>query len=309
MLKTAIAGADAPVAGELIRLLVNHPEIDFHTACAPAHRGRRLCDVHYGLIGESDIRFSDSIDLANTDVLFICTDNSGLPDFHSLELAYPELRIIDVSPSRTFENVPYGLSEINRKEMVRGARSASVATAEAAAALIALYPAACNLLLPPGLSIIIETDLEPTPGRVKALTDEITTRLRITQSSFMTKPEIVFAKAPAPGIVAVTAEFASSLSVENALALYDAIYDDHNFTFLIPDRQLPPVEISGTNRCIVTISNPIPGRLCINALLDGQMRGGAAGALHIMNLLCGLHEKTGLALHSSGLRAPINHKS
>lgn len=302
MLKTAIAGADSPVAGELIRLLVNHSEIDLHTAFAPAHRGRRLCDVHYGLVGETDSRFSDTLNLCDIDVLFICTPFEELADISAIESQYPDLRIIDLSATRRFDGIPYGLSEINRKELVRGARISSLASAEAAAALIALYPAACNLLIPPGLRITIRSDIASDPDAKARITEEISPRLRMAQSSFMTDPEIALEPADAPGIVAVTAEFSSSLDARSALALFDAIYDDHNFTHLLEDALPGPEEICGTNRCMVFLSNPAPGRLRIDTMLDGEMRGGATGALHIMNLLCGLHEKTGLALRATGIR-------
>lgn len=295
MLKTAIAGAETREAGELIRILVNHPEIDLVAAYAPAMKGRTLSEIHHGLVGETDMKATDTLDLAALDVLFICTPDCQLPPMETLEARFPSLRIIDMTPERTAGKGAYGLSEINRKELVRGARSATLASAEGAAALIALYPAACHLLLPPGVTLEITTDTPDSPELRSRLSEEIMTRLNLAQSSFVTPPEIRISPSCGKGEVTATAVFSSTLSVDEALKAYDSVYDDHNFTFLLTTAP-GPEEVCGTNRCIVTIDIPTPGKVRVRALTDGRMRGGAGGAVHLMNLLCGLHEKTGLAL-------------
>ncbi len=295
MLKTAIAGGETPDAGELLRLLVNHPEVDLITVYSPSLKGSRLSAVHYGLIGETEMTFSDILEPEKIDVLFICSTTADFPSFEELSEINPDLKIIDMTRERKFGEIPYGLSEINRKELVRGAKHSVLASAEGASALIALYPMGCKQLLHPGLSITIATSGTPD---ITHLADEIMSRLTLVQSSLVTVPEIKIKAPVADAIVEAEVEYASTLSVADAIDIFESVYDDHNFTFVL-DQKVKPEEVRGTNKCIVSISNPLPGKLKVSAMLDGKIRGGAGGAIHIFNLLCGLHEKTGLSLSAN----------
>ena len=96
----------------------------------------------------------------------------------------------------------------------------------------------------------------------------------------------------------LTAEFSSAMSAEDIAALYEAVYDDHNFTFLT-SRHCHRADVEGTNRILIHISKPMPDKVVVDTVADARMRGGAGEAMHVMNLLFGLHEKTGLALKAS----------
>ncbi len=99
MIKAGIAGAGSSVAGELIRILVNHPEVELVRMCAPEFSGRGVSSVHHGLIGELDKDFSDHIVPEELDVLFLCAsrDESVSLTDRIDSLGLTDLRIVDLS--------------------------------------------------------------------------------------------------------------------------------------------------------------------------------------------------------------------
>ncbi|MDE5675381.1 MAG: N-acetyl-gamma-glutamyl-phosphate reductase, partial [Muribaculaceae bacterium] len=71
MIKVGIIGADTPEAGELLRLLINHPEVEVETLYAPLLAGRQVSSCHHGFIGERSMNFTDRLDLSKIDAVFI----------------------------------------------------------------------------------------------------------------------------------------------------------------------------------------------------------------------------------------------
>ena len=93
--------------------------------------------------------------------------------------------------------------------------------------------------------------------------------------------------------------FDCSLSLEEIEKIYEGIYDDHNFTFITHSSTISIKEVEGNQKCIITLSKPTADKILISAIWDGRMRGGAGDGVHIMNLMKGLYEKTGLSLKTS----------
>lgn len=291
MLKVGITGADHSVAGDLIRLLLIHPEVELTSLLAPAHRGKRLSSVHYGLIGETEMTFSDNLNPENIDVLFK-VDGQPLPSLPE------DVKIIDfTSENSPSEEYVFGLSEINRKPLVRGATKAYLPKPLASAALIALGPLALNLLLSDYIDIdLIGPDSVMQPGELEASVVQIERVLRAMQSSFNGNVRIKSQeKGTSDRVARIKLTIPTAMSVENIIEIFEGIYDDHNFTF-ISDRAVTIHEVKGTNRVILYVSKPADGFITVEAVVDIRMRGGASEAVHIMNLLSGLHEKTGLNL-------------
>lgn len=73
MIKVGIIGGAGYTAGELIRLLLNHPEAEIVFINSSSNAGNKITDVHEGLLGETDLRFTDQLPLDEIDVLFFCT--------------------------------------------------------------------------------------------------------------------------------------------------------------------------------------------------------------------------------------------
>ena len=301
MIRVGIAGADTAMAGELIRILINHPDVEIESAFAPGKVGRKVASVHHGLAGECDLEFSPDINPQMLDVIFIDAHSDVADRFRMNTDRWPELRIIDMShcPSLDFEalDMVYGLPEINRKKLVRGCKRAVVPRSVAAAAIIGLYPLARHLLLKGDISVgyACPSDIN-TEEKINMVRQEIIHILRKTQNSFNGDIQLLHLDEEVSDRgLKVIVEIPCTLDINEVFKIYDDCYDDHNFTFMVASSK-PGYEVEGTQKTLVTLQKLTPDRLTGTVVADCRMRGGAGDAVHIMNLLFGLHERTGLYL-------------
>lgn len=310
MVKTGIVGANSPQAGELIRILINHPDIELACLYAPGFSGRSASSVHPGLIGENVGNFSDKLILDEIDLLFIAENAILSPQQMSQIDESPELKVIfmdgsDINRQPTSTDsrqLPTtGLSEINRKGLVRGATHAQLLNPIVATTLISLFPLAKYMLLNSRLQInvtIPQFTIDEFGERSK-LAEKIRQLICQYYPGFSNDILIDIASESNEkrGLTVVT-ELDCNLSLEEIEKIYESIYDDHNFTFTT----FSPVttdEVVGTQKCVISLSKPDSSKLNVKAVADIRMRGGAGDAVHVMNLLLGLHEKTGLTLKTS----------
>ena len=299
MIKAAIMGADSPDGGELIRILAMHPDVEIVAAQAQGLEGKRITSHHHGLIGETTLPFTGTIDYSAIDVLFVCSMTLSTVEFNQIRMSRPDLKVIimdsmsKVEPERN--GIVYGLPEINRKLLVRGATCAMVPRSFASMALVALFPFATHLLLNSDIRISLaapQAILEATD--LDAVKAEIGHQLQEVQRSFNGDITIDTNVSEARRSALMEIEFDCQLSLQQMLDLYD-IYDDHRFAFTTTT----PVgvsEVAGTNKCVISVTKGTPGRASLGVAADCRLRGAAGEAVHIMNLMFGLHEKTGLAL-------------
>lgn len=301
MIKVGIAGADTAMAGELIRILVNHPDVELVSAFAPGKVGRTVASVHHGLAGECDLEFSPDINPQMLDVIFIDAHSDVADRFRMNTDRWPDLRIIDMShcPSLDFEalEMAYGLPETNRKQLVRGCKRAVVPRSVAVAAVIGLYPLARHLLLKGDIIVdyACPADID-TEEKINMVRQEILYVLRKTQISFNgdIKLHRLEEEVSDRGLKVVI-DLPCSLEISEVFKVFEDCYDDHNFTFMVSSA-MPGYEVEGTQKTLVTLQKQTADRLTVTVVADSRMRGGAGDAVHIMNLLFGLHERTGLYL-------------
>lgn len=340
MIRATITGAGSPEAGELIRILIHHPDVEIVCACEPRLGGMRVDSHHRGLIGDTDLVFSPQVK-EKTDVFFVCGDGSGIevtqPDGFIAEGARRDDEtaglliggkevtdgqcVVDLTGrfSDCACRFVYGVGEINRKPMVRGAKRASLGSTDVHGAILALAPLAQNLLLNSDIDVL--SDNEWSKAEVRELADA----LGSLQSSFASRinwkpadgeavsacfnmyveadPDSAANVAPVKksgrgrGLRTVV-ELDCPVSLENIRDMFENYYDDHNFTFVI-DREPEEADVRNTNKCLIGLSKE-GDRLRIVTMLDGAIKGGAGTAVHCMNLLFGLHECIGLQLKAFG---------
>lgn len=300
MIKVGIIGAEQPAAGELLRILVNHPDIEIVTLSAPTLSGRHPSVCHFGFVGTDLPNFTDRTDPASLDVVFLADCSAMASDILANTERWPKLRVIDLSAGRYGNmkayGLEYGLSEMNRKPLVRGARMAAVPGPLASLALVALHPLAMHLLLNGDITIEAEVpDAMLRHANAEQDAVEIAEMLAKTQSSFKGKVTVNMTSSGSPRAMRLTADAPCQLSLAEIDRLYDSVYDDHNFTFTsLSDTSVHEVE--GTQKCVLSLSKPDPTSLRVSAVGDACLRGGAGDAVHVMNLLFALDEKVGLAL-------------
>ncbi len=308
MIKTGIAGADTPMAGELIRILVNHPDVDLRAAIAPGHTGRKLSSLHHGLTGEIDLECSESMDPEDLDVVFVDAHSEVADRFREPGSPWAELRLIDMShcPSLDFEalDMVYGLPEINRRRLVKEARRVVVPRSIADAALVSLAPLATHMLLNDDLHINVECPADLiTEEKIEMAAREIAHCLRKLQSSFDHRVTITATPMPSDRELHLSADIKCPVDLGELIRIYEEAYEDHSFTF-VTMRPMDTLEVAGTGKCLVSLDSPEPGTLHIDTVTDCRMRGGAGTAVHVMNLLFGLTERTGLALKTNAFLRP-----
>lgn len=323
MIKVGIIGGSGYASGELIRILINHPDVVLKWVHSRTVAGQRIVDVHQGLYGEIDMCFSSTYDLNEIDVLFCCRPAGKTREFLASNEIPAHLKIIDLSRdyrlNATEENpheFVYGLSELNRKPMVRGARFVANPGCLAMAVELSLIPLAKNLLLNSDIHTTVITGATSEGAESRPTTHyawrndnmvvyspfrhsqeaEILQTFAAMQQSFNSKLHMVPVRgAFARGIMAVS-YLDCPLELHEVIKLYQDYYDDHNFTFItskIPDLK----DVVNTNKCIIHLDK-IDDRLLVTAVIDNLQKGAAGNAVHTMNLLFGLQETTGLTMKS-----------
>lgn len=323
MIKIAILDADTPIAGETIRILVHHPEADLVNLYAPGFTGRNVATIHHGLIGEPTYIFSDKIDTTDIDVAVI-TEKVSLPSgIIETLLKSEDLKVITLDKSlyKSTDILPaIGISEINRKAIVRGAKKVYVPSPLTSSTLIALVPLARYMLLNSYINITsvmpkdikdgikLDKELETLEEALKqaqiSFNQNININLKnwedLTQQDYCveysTSKESRGISSDRAILTQITLE--SNLSLDEIENIYNNIYDDHNFSF-ISHNSPNYKEVEGTHKTVIYLDKPDDSTLKIDVLADARLRGGAGDIVHLINLLFGLHEKTGLHLKPS----------
>ena len=97
MIKIGILGGAGYTAGELIRLLLNHPQVEITFVNSESNAGNLLTDVHEGLYGDTDMRFTRDMPLEKVDIVFFCFGHGKSEAFLREHALPPELKIIDLA--------------------------------------------------------------------------------------------------------------------------------------------------------------------------------------------------------------------
>lgn len=311
MIRAAVTGGSTAVAGEIIKLLINHPDVELVWVYEPHAEGALVSQIHKGLRGETYMRFCAKADMDDIDIIFLCSDAPGESERFMLDNPGPEkLKIVDLSgdylPRSTFadgDNWIFGLPELSRKPLVRGALHAAVPGSLTSAVLLSLMPLAKHGLLNCGdihvNAVIAEENAEP--GETLALidleeADDINRALRSLQPSFNIPMTFMVMCGGWKRGISVAIHFKSNVDENKAAEIFNEFYSDHSFTFM--SASLPNItEVIGTNKCIINVQK-VGDRMVINAVIDDLIKGAAAMAVHDMNLLFGLQERVGLMLKS-----------
>ena len=334
MIKVGIIGGAGYTAGELLRILVNHPEVEIVFVHSTSNAGNYLYDVHGGLFGDTQLRFSDSYDLGAVDVLFLCSAHGKSREFWEQNALPAGLKVVDLAQDYRDESdgYVYGLPEWQR-DKIRGARKIANPGCFATAIQLALLPLAKAGLLQSTVHVTAITGSTGAGVKPAATTHfswrtdnlstykvfehqhlkEICRNLSLLQeipgqagddggTSFADpdrRISIQFVPMRgdfARGIFAsVTVD--TPLSGEEALALYQNYYADAAFTF-VSDRPVDLKQVVNTNKAIVA-TEVHDGTLVVSSVIDNLLKGASGQAVQNMNLIFGIPETTGLRLKAS----------
>ena len=143
MIRAGIIGGAGYTAGELVRLLVNHPEAGIAWIHSESQAGKAVAEHHPGLVGDTDLVFTDAIDLEGIDVLFLCSAHGKSRAFWEEHPCPAGLKVVDLAQDYRDESdgYVYGLPELNR-DRIAGADKVANPGCFATAIQLALLPLA-----------------------------------------------------------------------------------------------------------------------------------------------------------------------
>ena len=318
MIKAGIIGGAGYTAGELIRLLINHPAVEIAFIHSTSNAGNAVSDIHGGLIGETDLRFSAEYDLNAVDVLFLCSAHGQSRKFWEENVAPEGLKIIDLAQDFRDESCGYvyGLPEINRDRIATTTRLANPGCF-ATAIQLALLPLAANNLLKNEVHITAITGSTGAGVKPSATTHfswrsdnlsvykafehqhliEIGRTLKTLQPSFDSAVNFVPMRGDFARGIFASVYTDCDLTAEQAVALYNDFYSDAAFTFAV-ERDVDLKQVVNTNKAIVRVAK-YGNKLHIVSAIDNLLKGASGQAVQNMNIMFGLDEKAGLNLKPS----------
>ncbi|GAA3924795.1 N-acetyl-gamma-glutamyl-phosphate reductase [Chitinophaga oryziterrae] len=318
-IKAGIIGGAGYTGGEMIRILLNHPDVIISFVHSRSNAGNPLYAVHADLLGETELTFTG--ELSNEiDVLFLCLGHGEAKKFLEANEIAAAVKVIDLSQDfRLGESVKgrefvYGLPEMQR-EKIATAKNIANPGCFATAIQLGLLPLAKAGLLKEvhttgitgstgaGQSLQSTSHFTWRANNVstyKVLTHqhlkEIRRSLQLLQPSFAADINFIPVRGDFARGIWVTSYLESDLSLEEAQQLYKAYYAGHPFTH-VSDRQIDLKQVVNTNKCLIQLEKT-GNKLVIHSIEDNLLKGASGQAVQNMNIMCGLEETAGLKLKS-----------
>lgn len=319
MIKVGILGAAGYTGGELIRLLLNHPESEIVFANSESNAGNLVSDVHEGLIGDTDLRFTDAMPFDQVDVVFFCFGHGKSEAFLKEHTIPANVKIIDLAQDFRIKgnhDYVYGLPEINKAEIVKAQHVANPGCF-ATAIQVALLPAAKMGLLTEDVAVNAitgSTGAGQKPGATthfswrsdnlsiyKAFSHQHITEIRQSLTQIQGNLDASIDFIPYRGNFArgifCTAVVKTQASAEDVIAVYKDFYRDAAFTHY-SDKAIDLKQVVNTNKALVHV-DCFEGKILVTSAIDNLLKGAVGQAVQNMNLLFGLEETAGLKLKAS----------
>jgi len=323
MIQVGIIGGAGYTAGELIRLLIHHKNVNLKFVYSTSNAGNKISSVHQDLVGDLTLHFSHKID-ANVDVLFLCLGHGNSRKFLESHAFSDHTKIIDLGndfrlkKDQVFQQKQfvYGLPEL-QKEAIQQASHIANPGCFATAIQLALLPLAKASLLDKSVHVNAVTGATGAGTSLSATTHftwrdnnfsyykpfthqhlgEINESVKTLQTNFDT--DIVFMPNRGDfsrGIFA-TAYTNFEGTLEEAETLYQTFYEGARFT-VVSDKELHLKQVVNTNKCLIHLHKH-EGKLLVTSIIDNLLKGASGQAVQNMNLMFGFEEAAGLNLKAT----------
>ncbi|WP_430900096.1 MULTISPECIES: N-acetyl-gamma-glutamyl-phosphate reductase [unclassified Paraflavitalea] len=326
-IKVGIIGGAGYTGGELLRILIHHPEVSLTHIHSRSTAGKPISTVHSDLEGDTDLIFTDDTNFVSNgsiDVLVLCLGHGESRKFLQEHTVAANTKIIDLAndfrlkPQSTHNDIQfvYGLPELN-KEAIKSARAVANPGCFATTLQLGLLPLAKAGLL----SAVYTTGITGSTGAGQSLsaTSHFSWRANNIQAyktlTHQHLGEINQSIQQLNGNQPVSVNFvpwrgdftrgifiSSQLSCDASLAeletLYREFYLNHPFTHLI-NTSLHLKQVVNTNKCLIQLEK-IENQLVVHSATDNLLKGASGQAVQNLNLMFGLDEGMGLRLKGSG---------
>jgi len=321
-IKAGIVGGAGYTGGELIRLLINHPNVEISFIHSSSNAGNPVSKIHSDLIGETSLLFSAELN-KDIDVLFLCVGHGDAAKFLAANIIDEKIKVIDLSQdfrladktvngNRTFT---YGLPELN-KEDIRHAKNIANPGCFATAIQLGLLPLAKAGLL----SDVYTTGITGSTGAGQSLstTSHFSWRANniqayktldhqhigeITQSlvQLQSKDSIEINFIPWRGDftrgIFISSTLKCAAGIDELVAMFEEFYANHPFV-TISKAPIFLKQVVNTNKCVIQLEK-VGNKLVVHSALDNLLKGACGQAVQNMNLLFGIEETTGLKLKAN----------
>jgi N-acetyl-gamma-glutamyl-phosphate reductase len=329
-INAGIVGGAGYTGGELIRLLVHHPQVSVSFIHSRSNAGKPVHTVHQDLVGETPLEFTDNLAPlldGSIDVLFLCLGHGESKKFLAENIIADTTRIIDLAndfrlqaqSSAGNRQFVYGLPELN-KEKIKTAHNIANPGCFATAIQVGLLPLAKAGLL----KDIYTTGITGSTGAGQSLSTtshfswranniqayktlthqhlgEIGESLLQLQPTLQGKDGIDLSFVPWRGDftrgIFISSTISCDLSPEELYVLYNEFYKEQVFTHISKD----PIflkQVVNTNKAVIQLEKA-GTKLVVHSAIDNLLKGASGQAVQNMNLMCGLEETAGLKLKAN----------
>ena len=322
-IKAGIVGGAGYTGGEMLRILINHPNVDIVFVHSNSNAGNYVYEVHTDLFGDTDLKFVSELS-NDIDVLFLCVGHGDAKKFLEANPIPDHIRIIDLSQDFRLaessklegKSFVYGLPELNR-DAIKSAHNIANPGCFATCLQLGLLPLAAKGLLN-GEVHITGTTGSTGAGQSPSATTHFTWRndnlsiykafdhqhlKEIGESIKQLQPGygrtinfVPYRGDYTRGIIA-SIYMDSDLSGDEALKLFEDYYSGHPFTH-VTSRNIDLKQVVNTNKCFIQVAKH-GSKLLITSIIDNLTKGASGQAVQNMNLLFGLDETVGLRLKAT----------
>ena len=331
MIKIGILGAAGYTGGELIRLLLNHPEAEIVFANSESNAGNSVADVHEGLYGETDLKFTAEMPFDQVDVIFFCFGHGKSEAFLKEHNVPENVKIIDLAqdfrlapqtvvatqqPTPAAHDFVYGLPEINEAKIASAMHVANPGCF-ATCIQLGLLPAAKMGLINSDVSVNAitgSTGAGQKPGATthfswrmgnmsiyKAFNHqhvpEICQSLKQTQGYLDAAIDFIPYRGDFARGIFATEVVKTDKPLDEIVAGYKEFYKDAKFTHYV-DKALDLKQVVNTNKCLVHVDK-YDDKLLITSCIDNLLKGAVGQAVQNMNIMFGINQTAGLKLKPS----------
>lgn len=319
MIKVSIAGGTGYTAGELLRILLNHKEVEIESVLSTTSAGMPIYEVHRELFGETKLKFTENF--KNPDVIFLCLGHGISREFLSTHTVPDNCRIIDLGndfrldPMFGEKEFIYGLTDTYR-DKIAGAQYIANPGCFATAIESALVPLAKSGLLTDEIHVTAitgSTGAGKKPGETTHFSyrDNNISIYKLFSHQHLgeikrTLDDLMHKEAPKVNFVPVRGDFTRGIFASvytkwsgngNPEELYKEYYKESPFTF-VSEKPISLKEVVNTNKILLHIELH-DGYIHISSIIDNLVKGASGQAVENMNLMFGLEQTAGLKLKPS----------
>ncbi len=321
-IKAGIIGGAGYTGGELIRLLIHHPQVEISFIHSKSSAGNFVHQVHADLVGETELKFSSDLD-NNIDVLFLCVGHGEAKKFLQENKIDKKIRIIDLSQDFRIgrqstvdgRQFVYGLPEL-QKEEIKSAQNIANPGCFATSIQLGLLPLAKEGLLQniyttgitgstgAGQSLSSTSHFSWRANNVQAyktLTHQHLIEINQSLKKLQAEREVELNFVPWRGDftrgIFISSQLNCKEDLNTLVDLYKDYYKDHPYTHVTEE----PVflkQVVNTNKCIIQLEKN-GNNLVVHSVLDNLLKGASGQAVQNMNLMFGFDERTGLQLKAN----------